>query len=73
LIWRNAEPLESSSSKILLDDEKFWRLKSRVLWDQNTEFFQNFANHWKNFNTIWELNDPLGNKVWGFSDLELWE
>jgi len=34
--------------------------------DQNTKFFQNYANHRKNINTIWEMPNPEGVKVRGF-------
>lgn len=51
-------------------------MKSRATWlesgDQNTKFFQNYANHRKNINTIWEMPEmpnPNGVKVRGFKAL----
>jgi len=39
-----------------------------VVGDQNTKYFQKFANYWKIFNIIWELEDGQGNKKRGFSE-----
>jgi hypothetical protein len=54
-------------TKFLYDQEKTWQLKSKALWlaagDQKTKYFQNFANHWRSHNTIWELIDSSANKV----------
>jgi hypothetical protein len=65
--------LETLQTKISNDNEKTWRLKCRAIWivvgGQSTIFFQNFANHWKNYNTIWELSDEYGSKVRGFAYL----
>jgi hypothetical protein len=38
-----------------------WRIKSRAVWielgDENMKYFHHFANHRKNHNTIWELQN----------------
>jgi hypothetical protein len=56
-----------------LDEEREWRMKIRALWlevgDQNMKYFQNYENHWKNFNTLWDLVDEVGNKVKGFKNI----
>jgi hypothetical protein len=48
-------------------------MKSQATWlefgDQNTKFFQNFSNHRKRINTIWEMTNTEGNKVRGFKEL----
>jgi hypothetical protein len=58
----------------LLEQEKVLHLKSTDLWismgDQNSiSFLQKFMNHRKLFSTIWEIQDPNGNEVRGFSNL----
>jgi hypothetical protein len=62
--------LESKHAKLLLDKEREWRLKSRATWiDWGIKipiFFQNFANHRKSVNTIWELSNKEGRKVNNF-------
>jgi hypothetical protein len=49
------------------------RLKSRALWlekgDDNPKDFNQFANHHKSVNTIWELQGPDGSKLSNFEDL----
>jgi hypothetical protein len=65
--------LETLRTKISNDNEKTWSLKCRAIWivvgGQSTIFFQNFVNHWKNYNTIRELSDEYGSKVRGFAYL----
>jgi hypothetical protein len=43
-----------------------------MLWlaagNNNTKFFHNFANHMKNYNTIWEIIDDEGNMFSSFVD-----
>jgi hypothetical protein len=47
--------------------------KRRALWldvgDHNTKYFQKIANHMKNCNTIWELEDQHGSKKRSFLEL----
>lgn len=66
--------LESRKQHLLLLDEESWRLKSWALWlksgDKNTEFFQNFANSRRNFNTIWDIVDSTGRVLDDQSSLE---
>ena len=51
-----------------------WRIKSMEVWisrgDENTEFFQWYANQRKSGNTIWELQERGGENIRGFKDLE---
>jgi len=56
--------LEAQRSKILLEWEETWRLRSRAIWlqagDDNTKFFHNFAKgRWVN-NTIWQILNEHG-------------
>eukprot|EP00253_Pinus_taeda_P007079 PITA_07079 len=56
--------LEAQRSKILLEWEETWRLRSRAIWlqagDNNTKFFHNFAKgRWVN-NTIWQILNEHG-------------
>lgn len=55
--------LEAQRSKILLDQEETWRLRSREIWlqvgDGNTKFFHKYANGRKANNTIWEMPSDL--------------
>eukprot|EP00253_Pinus_taeda_P006605 PITA_06605 len=48
--------LETQRSRILLDQEETWRVKSRAIWlqaaDGNTKFFHKFANGRKSSDTI---------------------
>lgn len=52
------EVLEEIKKAILLKEEEFWRCKSKALWihqgDYNSIFFQKYANHRRNINTIWK-------------------
>jgi hypothetical protein len=63
--------LETLQTKIMSDNEKIWRLKSRTLRnaaiDENNFYFQNFANHQNTYNTIWDINDEQVSKVRGFA------
>eukprot|EP00253_Pinus_taeda_P016222 PITA_16222 len=65
--------LEKQRSKILLDREEEWRLKSRAIWlkaeYENTKFFHNYAKGRKNANTIWKLKDQDGREATSFEDL----
>lgn len=65
--------LEKQKSKLLLDKEEQWRLKSRATWlqagDGNTKFFHNFANGRKASNTIWQL--PCEPDGWASSHQQL--
>jgi hypothetical protein len=65
--------LEAERSKLLLEKELDWCIKSKAIWldvgDQNTNFFHNFTNHKKTRNTIWKLSNQDGTKVRGFRDL----
>lgn len=51
--------LEAQKSKILLDPEETWRLRSREIWlhagDGNTKFLHKYANKRKSSNTIWQM------------------
>ena len=62
--------LESRKRKILLDCEHEARQKTRAIWllcgDDNTPFFQKFANQRKNVNSIWKIKDDRGSMVEGF-------
>ena len=44
-----------------------WKLKSRSVWmalgDENTKFFQKYANAHRNVNAIWDLDDGDGNTL----------
>lgn len=57
--------LLASKHKILLQEEETWQLKSQAVWiqsgDKNPKFFQNFANHRRISNSIWDLEDQNGN------------
>jgi len=61
------------TKELLMDQEEVWRQKSRSIWlkggDENTIFFQAFANGRKIRNTIWSLIGSQGNKVSSFQDL----
>jgi hypothetical protein len=65
--------LEAQGIKFFLRRKKSWHLKSWALWlvvgDQNTKYFQNFANYRRNYNTIWELRDANGVSIAGFKEL----
>lgn len=51
--------LEAERVKLLMFMEESWRLKSRALWlkvgDNNTRYFQNYANQRRLNNSIWDL------------------
>eukprot|EP00253_Pinus_taeda_P035322 PITA_35322 len=65
--------LEKLKTKILLDKEEEWRLKSRAIWlkvgDENTSFFHNYAKRRKSTNTIWGLKNEEGREVQTFHSL----
>ena len=65
--------LEKLKSKLLLDIEEEWRLKSRALWlkagDENTRFFHNYDKGRKSANTIWALKNEEGREVQNFQSL----
>lgn len=65
--------LEQRQTRILLEREEEWRIKSRAVWlksgDENTKFFHNFAKGRKSINTIWSLKNEDGRDVKSFSDL----
>eukprot|EP00253_Pinus_taeda_P019430 PITA_19430 len=65
--------LEKLKTKILLDKEEEWRLKSRAFWlkagDENTSFFHNYAKGRKSANTIWGLKNEEGREVQTFHSL----
>ena len=52
---------EEQKTKILLEIEREWKLKSRAMWiacgDQNSKFFHRFTNYRKQSTTIWDLKD----------------
>jgi hypothetical protein len=66
--------LEDRRIHILSIEEKSWRLKSRVLWlsggHKNTNFFHKYASFRRSINSIWDLFDDEGNKVFGQKELE---
>ena len=61
--------LESNQLPYLKREEETRRLKSRALWlnkgDLNTRFFHQYANHQKIINSIWDLEDNVGNCISG--------
>ena len=52
------------SANILRQIEKYWHLKSMVVWlevgDCNTKFFHKFSNQRRITNYIWELKNENG-------------
>jgi hypothetical protein len=56
--------LEGIKRKLLEQKRAKWSLKSRPIWlakgHENTRFFQNYAKHHKNINTIWEMRKKEG-------------
>jgi len=56
--------LEDKKNDILRREEEAWRLKSRAIWvkcgDQNTAFFQKFANFRRVNNTVWDIRNSDG-------------
>lgn len=65
--------LEGRRRKILGDREELWRLKSQALClqcgDENTKFFQACAKGRNISNTIWSLQNSLGEHVTSFDGL----
>ena len=63
---------EQKRNRILADEEKSCRIKSRALWledgDKNTKFFHRHASHRKNINTILEIKDEEGGIAQTFKD-----
>ena len=53
--------LEVEKIRLLRISDENYHLNSRITWleagDKNTIFFHKFAEHRKNINTIWSLND----------------
>ena len=53
--------LELQNRKLLESNEAEWRLKSRTFWlaygDENTNKIHHYANHKRNFNTIWRMQN----------------
>jgi hypothetical protein len=53
-------------------EEITWRLKRRAIWiqegDNNTNFFHQYVNNCKNFNTIWEIQNHEGEVVRSFKE-----
>jgi hypothetical protein len=56
--------LGSKVKRQLANREANWRLKSWAIWlengDENMTFFQQYADHRKKQNTIWEMKDEQG-------------
>jgi hypothetical protein len=56
--------LEHNKNSILLDDEKCWRLRSRMTWlkwgDSNSKFFHKVANINRNKKLIWSMEHWFG-------------
>ena len=65
--------LEKHRQTILKEQEEVWRLKSRAIWlksgDENTKYFQAYAQGRQRANTIWELKNFDGEKVSSFRNL----
>jgi len=61
------QALELKRTKLLTIEEATWNLKSRAIWikegDRNTKIFHRCANHRRNINTIWGINDANGNYI----------
>lgn len=61
--------LETKKIQFLKKEDATWRLKSRALWlekgDYNMKYFHRFANHRHTVNSIWELDDLVGNVISG--------
>jgi hypothetical protein len=61
--------LEDKHHAILIEKEQAWNSRFTALLleagDHNTKYFQKIANHRKNCNTIWELEDRCGSKKKG--------
>jgi hypothetical protein len=64
--------MEERKSRWLSNEELEWKQKSRALWiqagDNNTKYFQQFANLRRNQNSIWEIKDEEGRRVNSFQD-----
>ena len=65
---------EKRRRDILKEREDLWRLKSRAIWlssgDDITKFFHAYAKGMKAHNSIWELQDGVGNRESSFEGLE---
>jgi len=73
-VWNDKEiselgKLELKNKYLLLLEEESWRQKSIAIWiekcDSNAIFFHQYANHRRNFNSIWEIADSDGHSVQG--------
>jgi len=66
---QNLKRLEGIKKGLLEKEEAKWKLKNRAIWlaegDENTKFFQNYARHRKNTNTIWENSIQVASKFKG--------
>ena len=64
---------EKRNREILKEREDLWRLKRRAIWlssgDDNTKFFHAYAKGRKTHNSIWELQDGVGNRESNFEGL----
>ena len=58
-IWHRKQELRKEYYKILLEQETYWKQRSRVQWlkegDLNMAFFHKVANSWSKLNTISSL------------------
>jgi len=65
--------LEDKKIDILKREEEAWRLKSRAIWvrsgDQNTAFFQRYANFRRVNNTVWDIKSADGVTVYTQKEL----
>lgn len=65
--------LQRRKTKLLKQEEMFWRLKSRALWlregDRNTKFFYNFANARREKNSIWKISDGKGGFIYSQQEI----
>jgi hypothetical protein len=64
-VMSKIKQLEIRKNNILMDKDKYWRIKSRENWlslgDQNTKCFHKFSNFRKSQNIIWEFFDDDDN------------
>lgn len=59
--------LENQINNILIDEEMYWRQRSRAYWlrerDKNTKFFHSKASARKRKNKIWGVEDTQANQT----------
>ncbi|CAL1373659.1 unnamed protein product [Linum trigynum] len=65
--WGKLREIESHLRAAWVDEEIYWRQKSRVGWlkegDQNSSYFHNVTRARRRHNCIHSLKDPAGNSV----------